>query len=50
MVRKSIGKEKHLGVVFNKNGESMWIKTAKELKSVGEYEVRYTSYFSTISF
>lgn len=49
-VRKTIGKQDHLGVVLNSDGESMWTKTTKKLKSVGEYEVRYTSYFTTISF
>lgn len=46
-VRTSIGKQKHLNVVYSK-GESMWTKTTKKLKSVGNCEVRYTSYYSTI--
>jgi adenylate cyclase len=35
-VRKSIGKQNHLKVVLNKDGKSIWVKTTKKLKSVGE--------------
>lgn len=42
-VRDAIGKEKHLKVVYSQ-GESMWTKITKKLKSVGDYTVRYTSY------
>lgn len=34
-VRKTIGNQKHLGVVNNAAGESMWTKATKTLKSVG---------------
>jgi class 3 adenylate cyclase len=47
-VRESIGKQDHLGVVTNSDGESMWTKTTKTLQSAGSYDVRYTSYYSTI--
>jgi class 3 adenylate cyclase len=46
-VRTSIGQENHLNVV-NHNGKSMWTKTTKTLKSVGLYEPRYTSFYSTL--
>ena len=48
-VRKAIGKEKHRGVVYS-DGEIIWTEVEKNLASVGSYKVRYTSYFSTISF
>ncbi len=47
-VRNAIGKENHLNVVNNKDGESIWSKVSKKMKSVGDYEVRYTSYQSTL--
>jgi class 3 adenylate cyclase len=47
MVRDSIVSQKHLGVVYS-NGTNMWTWTIKNLKSVGEYNVRYTRYYSTI--
>ena len=47
-VRESIGKQDHLGVVLNSDGDSMWLQTSKKLKSAGDYDVRHTSYFSTI--
>jgi len=47
-VRESIGKQDHLGVVHNSDGDSMWMKTTKKLKSVGDYDVRHTSYCSSI--
>lgn len=48
-VRKSIGKEKHLNVISDdKTGESIWMHYEKELKSVGKYDVRATSYFGVI--
>jgi class 3 adenylate cyclase len=46
-VRKSIGTENHLDVV-NHNGKSIWTKVTKTLKSVGNYEPRYTRFLSTI--
>jgi class 3 adenylate cyclase len=46
-VRESIGKQNHLNVV-NHNGKSMWTRVTKELKSVGTYEPRYTTFFSTL--
>jgi len=48
-VRTSIGKENYLNVVNNKDGDSIWKKIKKDLKSVGSYEVRCTTYYSTIS-
>jgi adenylate cyclase len=47
-VRTSIGKENHLGVVNDKAGNSIWTKEAKKLKSVGEKEVRTTTWYSVI--
>lgn len=47
-VRKSIGKQDCLGVVNNSSGKSMWKRVTKKLKSVGEYEVRYTRYRSVL--
>lgn len=47
-VRSTIGKEDYLNVVTNSDGESMWTQITKDMKSVGEYKVRYTSYYSTI--
>lgn len=48
-VRSAIGEEKHLGVVYS-GDKSMWTQVKKKLRSVGDYKVRYTSYYSTISF
>jgi class 3 adenylate cyclase len=48
VVRETIGKESHLWVVNNRNGESMWTRTTKTLKGLGSREVRYTSYYKTI--
>lgn len=45
-VRTAIGNEKHLNVVYDKNGESIWVKHTKKLKSVGDYEVRATSWYT----
>jgi len=47
-VRKSIGTQKHLSVVKNNAGESMWTQTTKTLKGLGVRDVRYTSYYKTI--
>lgn len=47
-VRNAIGKENHLNVVNNKDGESIWSKVSKKMRSVGDYEVRYTNYVSTL--
>jgi hypothetical protein len=47
-VRHAIGTEKHLNVVNNKEGKSMWHRTTKKLKSVGTYEVRYTRYYTVL--
>lgn len=41
-VRTSIGKEKCLDVVKNKDGDSKWTKETREFKSVGKKEVRAT--------
>jgi adenylate cyclase len=46
-VRDAIDDEDHLNVVYS-NGKSMWTKTTRKLKSVGNYNVRYTTYFSSI--
>lgn len=46
-VRTAIGAENHLNVV-NQDGRSMWTKVTKTLKSVGSYEVRYTTFNSTL--
>lgn len=46
-VRRAIGNEDHLNVVSSR-GKSIWRKATKNLKSVGSYEVRYTSYYSTL--
>jgi class 3 adenylate cyclase len=42
-VRDALDEEKHLNVV-NSDGKSMWRWVEKNLKSVGNYKVRYTSY------
>lgn len=47
-VRTSIGSENHLSVVNDKDGNSIWKKETKKLKSVGDYEVRYTSFNGVI--
>lgn len=47
-VRKTISEQNHLGVVNNRNGESMWTKTTKTLKGLGSREVRCTRYYKTI--
>lgn len=48
VVRETIGKENHLRVVNNRDGESMWTKTDKTLEGLGSREVRFTSYYKTI--
>jgi adenylate cyclase len=47
-VRSSIDTEKYLNVVNDENGDSIWYKDTKTLKSVGEYGVHYTSWYGTI--
>ncbi len=47
-VRESIGKQQHLNVLTNSDGDSIWVKWTKTLKSVGAYDVRSTTYMSTI--
>lgn len=47
-VRTAIGNEKHLSVVNNSAGNSIWRKVTKTLKTYGNYDVRYTSYRKTI--
>lgn len=49
-VRSAIGVQRQLGVVYDEDGNSMWTKTTKDMRSVGRSEVRYTSYYSTIAF
>lgn len=44
-VRISIGKEDYLDVIYNSEGESKWSKVTKVFKSVGEKEVRSTSWY-----
>ena len=44
VVRNSIGEEKYLDVVHNKDGESMWTKETRDFKSVGKKEVRATTW------
>lgn len=44
-VRTSIGKEKYLDVVYDKEDNSMWSKVTKVFKSVGEKEVLLTSWY-----
>ena len=47
-VRTSIGKQQHLNVVTNSNGDSIWLQSTKNLMSAGSYDVRSTTYYSTI--
>lgn len=47
-VRDSIGKQQHLNVVTNSAGESIWVQYTKKLQSAGNYDVRSTTYYSTI--
>jgi len=44
-VRTSIGNEDYLDVVYSNDGESKWVKSIKNLKSVGNYDVRGTSWY-----
>ncbi len=48
-VRSAIGKEDHLNVLKDdKTSKSIWTKYTKNLKSVGNYDVRATSYYGII--
>jgi class 3 adenylate cyclase len=47
-VRTTIGKEEYLNVVKNSDGDSIWVKHTKTLKSAGSYDVRSTTYHSTM--
>lgn len=48
-VRSTISEENHLNVIKDdKTGKSIWTKYTKNLKSVGGYDVRATSYYSII--
>ena len=47
-VRDSIGKQDHLKVVYNSDGDSIWVKWTKTLPSAGAYNVCSTTYFSTL--
>jgi adenylate cyclase len=49
-VRNTIGNQDHLGVVYNKNGDSMWREHEKILKSIGACKPRSTTYHSVIEF
>jgi len=44
-VRTSIGKEDCLDVIYDKEGNSMWVKETRDFKSVGQKEVRATSWY-----
>lgn len=46
-IRSALDTEDHLNVVSS-GGKSIWTRTTKTLDSVGSYDVRYTSYFSTL--
>lgn len=47
-IRTAIGNENHLNVINDKDWNSIWKKETKKLKSVGDYEVRYTSFHGII--
>jgi class 3 adenylate cyclase len=47
-VRSSIGKEKHLNVVYDSEGHSKWSRSTKNLKSVGESTVYGTTFYMNI--
>lgn len=48
-VRNTIGKEDHLNILEDKNtAKSIWDKVTRQFKSVGQKEVRCTSYYSSI--
>jgi hypothetical protein len=47
-VRSSIGKENYLDVIYDKDGDSMWVKESRKFKSVGEKEVRATSWYFNV--
>jgi hypothetical protein len=47
-VRTSIGKEDYLKVTQDDNGHSKWYKEKKKLKSVGDYETRYTPWYFNV--
>lgn len=47
-VRDAIGAEKHLEIVNNSNGKSMWTKATPTLKGLGAREARYTGYYKTV--
>lgn len=49
-VRSAIGKQNHLGVVYDEDGNSMWSSVTKTFKSVGQKKVRYTKHRSAIDF
>ena len=47
-VRISIGKEKYLDVINDKEGNSKWVKQNRSFKSVGQKEVRSTSWYFNV--
>ncbi len=47
-VRNTIGKEDYLDVVFDDEGHSIWSKSTKKLKSVGDYTVYGTTWYTKI--
>jgi len=47
-VRTSIGKQDYLGVVYDSDGNSKWVKEKRKFKSVGEKEVRATSWYYNV--
>jgi len=46
-VRKTIGKENYLDVIYDSN-TSIWMECTKKLKSVGDYSVRFTKWHFNI--
>jgi len=47
-VRSAIGKENHLNVVSDNDGNSIWTQYEKNLKSVGNYDIRATTFYGII--
>lgn len=48
LIRSAISEEDHLNVVSDKNWDSIWVQYEKELKSVGSYDIRSTTFYSVI--
>ena len=47
-VRTAIGKQNYLDVVYGSEGESKWVNMTRNFKSVGEKEVRATSWYFNV--